>query len=281
MEEAGIQQQFHHLGNPTGAVEIHRDVTATGFEITDHRNALSDLFKVVDGQCNAGRAGYGQQMQHGIGGATHRHDHADGIFKGLPGHQIERADAGLDRLHQHLGRSGCTVSLFLIFSGHGGAVGKAQPHRFDSSAHGVGGEHAAAAASTRAGIFLNGRELLFVDLAAGDLAYRFKRTHHGEVAAAQFSRLDGAAVHKDRRDVHPCHREHGSRHVFVAAADGQHAIHALAIAGCFDGVGDHFPAHQGIFHSLGAHRDAVADGDGSEGLWHSTGQPGRLFGTPG
>ena len=281
MEQTGIQQQFHHLGNPTSAVEIHGDVTATGFEITDHRNALADLFKVVDGQFNAGRAGNGEQMQHGIGGATHRHDHADGIFEGLSGHQVEGADAGLDGLHQHLGRSGCAVGLFLIFSGHRGAVGKAEPHRFDGGAHGVGGEHAAAAASTGAGIFLNGRELLFVDLAAGDLTHRFKSTHHGEVAAAQFSRLDGAAVHEDRWDVHPRHREHGPRHVFVTAADSQNAIHALAIAGRFDGVSDHFPAHQGIFHPLGAHRDAVADGDGSEGLRHSASQSGRLFGTPG
>ena len=101
VQQSGIQQQLHHLGNAASVVQIHRHVTAAGFEITDHRHALTDALEVVDAQIHAGRAGNGQQMQHGIGGTTHGHDHADGVFEGLFGEQIERADIGFHRLHQH------------------------------------------------------------------------------------------------------------------------------------------------------------------------------------
>ena len=59
----------------------------------------------------------------------------------------------------------------------------------------------------------------------------------------------------------------------------QHPIHALAVAGSFDRIGDHLTAHQGVLHSLGAHGDAVADGD-RPNIWGASGQPScfRPFG---
>ena len=59
-------------------------------------------------------------------------------------------------------------------------------------------------------------------------------------------------------------RHHAAGHIFVAAGDGDQAVHTLAEGDQFDGVGDDFAADQGGFHSLGAHGDAVADGDGAE-----------------
>ena len=53
--------------------------------------------------------------------------------------------------------------------------------------------------------------------------------HDGEVLALPLARLDGAAVDVDRRHVHARHRHHAARHVLVAAADDQHAVHALAV----------------------------------------------------
>ena len=208
-------------------------------------------------------------MQHGIGRAAHGHDHADGVLKRLAGEQVERSDVGLHRLQQHLGRSRCTVGLFLILRRHGGAVGQAQSHRFDGGAHRVGGEHAAAAARTRTGVLFNSGQLLFIDVAVGELTDGLEGAHHGEVTTTEFARLDRAAVNEDRRNVHPGHGEHRPRHVLVAATDGQHPIHALAVAGGLDRIGDHLTAHQGVLHPFGAHRNTVADGDGSEHLRHA------------
>ena len=48
VEQAGIQQEFHHLGDATGLVEIHGHVAATGLEVADHGHPLADLFEVVN-----------------------------------------------------------------------------------------------------------------------------------------------------------------------------------------------------------------------------------------
>ncbi len=280
MKQAGIQEQLHHLRDSTGPVQIHGHVATAGFEVADHRHPLTDHFEVIDAELHARGAGDGQKVQHRIGGSTHGHDHADGVFKCLPCQQIQRPDVGLHRVQQHLGGTGRTVRLLLILRRHGGAVGQAESHRLDGCAHRVGGEHAATAAGSGAGILLNRRELLLVDPAAGQLTHRFEGTDHRQIATPELSRLDRAAVDEHRGDVHPSHRQHGARHVLVAAADSKHPIHALAVASGFDGIGDHFPAHQGVLHAFGAHRDAVADGDGPEHLGHATGLPGRFLSTP-
>ena len=274
VQQASIQQQLHHLGNAAGVVQINGHVAAAGLEITDHRHALTDPFEVIDAQVDAGGTGNGQQVQYRIGGATHRHDHANGVFKGFLGEQVQRANVGFHCLHQHLSGASGTVGLFLVLGCHRGAVGKAQPHRFDGGTHGVGGEHAAATASPRAGIFLNCGELLFVDLAAGELPHRLKSAHHREITAPELARLDRAAVDEHRRNVHPSHGQHGARHVLVAATNGQHPIHALTVAGRFDGVSNHFTAHQGVLHPFSAHGDSITHGDGSEHLGHASGLPG-------
>ena len=55
-----------------------------------------------------------------------------------------------------------------------------------------------------------------------------------------------------------------ARHVLVAAADRHEAIHSLAADDRFNGVGNDFAGNQRVFHPLGAHRDAVGNGDGIE-----------------
>ena len=60
-------------------------------------------------------------------------------------------------------------------------------------------------------------------------------------------------------------------HILVAAADGEQAVHARGAANGLDRVGDDFARDQRILHALGAHGDAVADGDGAEDLRHGLG----------
>ena len=50
--------------------------------------------------------------------------------------------------------------------------------------------------------------------------------------------------------------------VFVAAADHDGGVEGVADAAHFDGVGDQFAGDQGGLHALGAHGDAVGDGNG-------------------
>ena len=75
-----------------------------------------------------------------------------------------------------------------------------------------------------------------------------------------YTKMDG--------NIQPRDGDHRARHIFVAAADGQQAVHARRAADRLDGVGDHFARNQRILHALGAHGDAVAHGDGAEHLRH-------------
>ena len=81
--------------------------------------------------------------------------------------------------------------------------------------------------------------------------------------------LDGATIDKDCRDVHARDGDHGSRHIFVTASDGQHAVHALALAYGFDRVGDHLAGNQAVTHACGPHGNSIAHGNRSKYLGHN------------
>ena len=53
-------------------------------------------------------------------------------------------------------------------------------------------------------------------------------------------------------------------HVLVAAGDADEAVEGVAAGDEFDGVGDDFAGDERGLHALGAHGDAVGDGDGVE-----------------
>ena len=158
---------------------------------------------------------------------------------------------------------------------------KTQPHRFNRSTHRISCEHASTASSSWTRIFFNRCELLFINLAARNLTDSLKSTHNSEVTTSKFPRLNGSPIDKDRGNIHTCHRQHGARHIFIAATNGQNTIHALAIACRFNRISDHLTAHQGIFHSFGAHRNAITHSDRAKHLRHSPCLSSRVFGTSG
>ena len=76
--------------------------------------------------------------------------------------------------------------------------------------------------------------------------------------------LNGATVNKNAGAVHSRNSHDAGRHVFVAASDGNHAVHSFASHYGLDGVGDHFAAHERIFHPFRAHGNSVGNSDGVE-----------------
>jgi hypothetical protein len=75
---------------------------------------------------------------------------------------------------------------------------------------------------------------------------------------------DAAAIDEDGGAVEAGDGHHAAGHVLVAAADGDEAVEILAGDDGLDGVGDDLAGDQGVLHALGAHGDAVGDGDGVE-----------------
>src|SRR5262249_43807589 len=66
------------------------------------------------------------------------------------------------------------------------------------------------------------------------------------------------------RTVQPAHGDETSRHVLVAAGEGDQRVVPLRAHHGLDRIGDQVPRLQRIAHAVGAHRDAVADTDGVE-----------------
>src|SRR5690606_25286681 len=86
----------------------------------------------------------------------------------------------------------------------------------------------------------------------------------------------GAAVDIDGRHVGPQNAHHAARHVLVAAADHQHAVHPLALHAGFNAVGDDLARNERVLHAFGAHRHAVGYGGRAEHLRIATGLRDRL-----
>ena len=119
VEQPSIEEQFHHLGDAAGIVQVNGHVTTAGLEVTDHRDPLTDSFEIIDAKVHPCGARNRQEMQHCIGGTTNGHDHADGVFKCLFGEKVQGPDVGLHRFDQDLRRTCSTIGLFLIFRCHG------------------------------------------------------------------------------------------------------------------------------------------------------------------
>ena len=81
------------------------------------------------------------------------------------------------------------------------------------------------------------------------------------IPAVKAARKNGSAVNKDGGTIQPRHGDEAARHVFVASADGDDSIEALAPGHGFDRVGNDFAGHEGVFHAFGAHRNAIRDRD--------------------
>ncbi len=93
----------------------------------------------------------------------------------------------------------------------------------------------------------------------------------GKALPLPVARLDRAAIDIDRRHIGAEDTDHAARHVLVAAAEHEHAVHPLSLHRGFDAVGDDLAGHKRIFHAFGAHRHAVGNRRRAEDLRICTG----------
>src|SRR5699024_10746334 len=99
---------------------------------------------------------------------------------------------------------------------------------------------AATRTAARDGMCFDFVQVLVADTACGMLAHGFKNADNIEVLALITTRQDGAAINVNGRDIGTQHSHHAARHVFVATANHDHAVHPLTLYTGFDAIGNHF-----------------------------------------
>ncbi len=121
-----------------------------------------------------------------------------------------------------------------------------------------------AGAAARAGRVLELTELGRRHPTTGVRPYPLEDVLDGDVAPLEPSGTNRPAVEHQRGQVEPEQRHGRAGKGLVAPDQRDHAVEEVAPADQLDGVGDHLAADQRGLHPLGAHGDAVADGDGVE-----------------
>src|SRR5687767_13164120 len=92
----------------------------------------------------------------------------------------------------------------------------------------------------------------------------FEDVLNGDVTPLEGAGVDAAAVEHEAGQVEAGEGHRGAGDGLVAGGEGDYAIEEVAAGDELDGVGDDFAADEGGLHALGAHGDAIGDGDGVE-----------------
>ena len=137
-----------------------------------------------------------------------------------------------------------------------------QAQELERRGHGVGRVLAAAGAGAGAGDVLYVVQLVEADLARPVRPDRLVDAHDVDRPALVHPRVDRPVVERERGDVEAGHRHRRAGHRLVAADEADDAVEEVAADDELDRIGDDLARDQRRLHALGAHRDAVADGDG-------------------
>ena len=278
MEQSRLEHSLGHQGNSAVAVQVGHYVPAARAHIGDVGRAATDAVEVVETQFNLGLAGDSHQVQNGVGGSAHGQHHSYGVLEGMAGHDVPGADILFQQAEQGATCLAGLVNLAWVNGRNGGVAGQGHAHDFDSGRHGVGSEQAGAGTLAGAGHALQGGKFIAGDTALGIGAHRLENVLDVYVVTEILAWHDGAAVDEDGRHVEAGDGHHAAGHVLVATGHRDQTVHPLPKSNHLDGVGNHFAADQGGLHALGAHGNAVADGDSAKFKGGAVGLPDALLG---
>ena len=187
-------------------------------------------------------------------------------------------DVAPDEVHDQLAGPAGGGLLGRVLGRDAVEAGRREADELHHRAHRVGRVLAAAGARAGAGGVLDLGQLVERDLAGPVGADRLVDADDGRVPLALVdARVDRAAVEHDARDVEPAERHRRAGHGLVAGDDAHDAVDHLAADDELDRVGDDLAADERGLHALGAHRHAVADGDGVELHRRAAGRPDALL----
>ena len=186
--------------------------------------------------------GYGEQMEHGIGRATHGNIKRHGIEEGLAcgdalgKHALVALLVVLiGILHNEAGSLLEELYAVLVRSHDGAVAREGKADSLVEAVHRVGGKHARAASASGTCRTLDGLHLFVADGLVGRLDHRVDEV---EVCATEFTCLHRSARHEYRGDIEAHRRHEHSGRNLVAIADTHQRVGLVGIAHILYTVGN-------------------------------------------
>ena len=105
----------------------------------------------------------------------------------------------------------------------------------------------------------------------------FEQVNDRDILASESPWFDWAAVEQHPRNVQPqeCHRTGGNR--LVTSHKDDEGVKHVPARNEFNGICDDLPRNEGRLHALSPHGDPIADGDGIQFHWRTTGVADALL----
>ena len=275
VKQAEFGQLVHDHRHAADGVQVDERARAGRLQLHQMRRAGACGVPVVHRDGAAGLHGDGGQVQNRVGGAAESHVALHGVVDGRRGDDVSDGDALFEKLHHlHAGMLGQAQALGV--DGRDGAVaGKRDAERLAQAVHGVGGEHARAAAAGGAGGVLEVLELFLGHSAGAHLTCAVEqRVQVGGGAVGAAGLMSGkhrAAGDEHRRDVHAQGTQDHAGDDLVAVRDADRAVEGVTLHGALEAVGDGLARHQRIMHAVVIHGQAVAHADGRDLERHAAG----------
>ena len=277
VQQAGALQFGQDRHNPACAVHIfHMVFLRGGRHLAQAGHFAAQAVNVGHPEIHPGLIGGSQQMQNGIGAATHGYVQAHGVFESLFGGNRARQHTGIVVLVIALGQRHDQMAglyeqiLALGMCGQQRTIARQRkPQGLGQAVHRIGREHAAARTASGAGAAFHLRDLFVGHMAVAGLDHGVDQIKLALRLVAignrdDFACLHGAAGDENNRDVQAhCGHQHAGGDL-VAVADAHQRIGAVGIDHVFHAVGNQVAAGQAVEHAVVAHGDAVVNGDGIE-----------------
>ena len=197
--------------------------------------------------------GRSQQVQDGVGGATHGNVQRHGVVKSLGSGDGARQHGlvvavviALDELDD--GGAGLLVQRLAGGVGreHRTIARQGQANCFGQAVHGVGGEHARAGTAGGAGVLFNEVDVFIGDGFVNSIGNRVHQVQgaHRAVGQCHAAGFHGTAGDEDHGDVQAQRGHEHARGDLVAVGDADQGVGAVCVDHVLNGVGDQVAGRQ-------------------------------------
>ena len=169
-----VDEEFQDAGETADVGEVRDHVLSGRLEVGKNRYFVGNALEVVDGQVQIGGVRDREEVENGVGGATHHHGAHQCVFQRSERDEISWLDVLLQADLDGVGRTEAFSVLSCRVGECGRGTGECQAHGFDGCRHGVGRVHSSAASGAGTRVLNHIVKIFLGDLAIHESAVCFE-----------------------------------------------------------------------------------------------------------